>query len=192
MIPDWNISGVLPPIRPGNPGHSPDRSPYQTTLMDIVDRFSYTPERRDILKGLLEYRTALHAAGITKGFQWLDGSFMEVVEVREGRAPNDVDVVTFFHLPDGVSQLDLASAHASLFNHGHIKVTYKVDAYPVVLGAVFDSLHVKQLSYWYSMWSHTRQAQWKGFLQIDLSPEHDKEAESLLLAGMVEEVDDEQ
>lgn len=96
MIPNWNISGLIPPIRPGQPGHSPERSPYRIGLMDIVNKFSETPERRNILSGLLRYRQALHDLGMINGFQWLDGSFMENVETTQSRHPNDIDVVTFF------------------------------------------------------------------------------------------------
>ncbi len=101
-IPAWNSAGVLPPIRPNAPGSSPDRSPYVVDLAVLVDRFATSTERMAILDGLLRFRAALHAAGITSGFQWLDGSFLEQVEALEGRAPRDIDVVTFLALPQGL------------------------------------------------------------------------------------------
>lgn len=99
MIPDWNISAVLPPVRPGAPGHSPDRSPYVASFSQIVERFATSAERIRILQGLLSYRAALEGRGISSGFQWLDGSFLEHKEAIQAVAPNDVDVVTFFPLP---------------------------------------------------------------------------------------------
>ena len=39
---------------------------------------------------------------------------------------------------------------------------------------------VRQSTYWYSLWSHRRNGQWKGFLQIDLSPADDLIAEANL------------
>ncbi|WP_414651656.1 DUF6932 family protein [Hafnia paralvei] len=33
--------------------------------------------------------------GLAEGFQWVDGSFTENIELIERRTPNDVDVVTF-------------------------------------------------------------------------------------------------
>ncbi|WP_426763559.1 DUF6932 family protein [Hafnia paralvei] len=33
--------------------------------------------------------------GLAEGFQWVDGSFTENVELIERRTPNDVDVVIF-------------------------------------------------------------------------------------------------
>lgn len=106
-IPAWTANGVLPPINVLQ-RESVDRSPYAVSLLDYVLRFSSTPERQAIMGQFLRYRAALHSEGLVQGFQWLDGSFMENVEVTEGRAPNDLDVVTFYRLPPGTSQQRLA------------------------------------------------------------------------------------
>ena len=87
MIPAWTMAGILPPVRPGHAGHSPDRSPYAVPLWEVVEQFAATPSRTAILHGLLDYRAALHRSGLVSGFQWLDGSFMENVEARESRPP---------------------------------------------------------------------------------------------------------
>lgn len=45
------------------------------------------------------------------------------------------------------------------------------------LGTTFSPATIKQLSYWYSMWSHRKSDNmWKGFVQVSLSPEADKKA----------------
>jgi hypothetical protein len=72
----------------------------------VVQRFATSPERIRILHGLIEYRIALSNTIILGGFQWLDGSFMENKELIEGKAPNDVDVVTFFELPKEKTQAE--------------------------------------------------------------------------------------
>jgi hypothetical protein len=180
MIPDFNMAGVLPPIRPGQDGISPDRSPYPVALHAVVDRFAKTPERIAILQGLLDYRAALHGIGVNSGFQWLDGSFMEQVEVLESRPPNDVDAVTFFYLPQGVDQRTLATQHGALFTPKDIKENFNVDGYPVTLGTHMTPYHIKNISYWYSMWSHRRDGLWKGFIQVDLSPTEDVAARAAL------------
>ncbi|MBW7864315.1 MAG: hypothetical protein H3C30_07875 [Candidatus Hydrogenedentes bacterium] len=97
-IPEWNPSGVMPPIQSTAPT-AMERSPYPVSLTDFVLRFSTTNKCRAILSGLLGFRAALHSAGLTEGFQWIDGSFIENIEEIESREPADVDVVTFFHLP---------------------------------------------------------------------------------------------
>jgi hypothetical protein len=172
-LPLWNSLGLIPPIDEQQPT-SAERSPYVVSLTDFVLRFGQTPPRRKVLDGFLKYRAALHAAGLVSGFQWLDGSFLENVEVIEARAPNDIDVVTFFDLPAGKSQNDMLQQFPELFPtsrgvHLKLKETYSVDAYVEHLGKAPSRL-VRQSSYWYSMWSHRRNQVWKDFVQIDLAP----------------------
>ncbi|HQT00245.1 hypothetical protein [Acidovorax sp.] len=185
-IPAWNSAGVLPPIRPNAPGSSPDRSPYVVDLAVLFDRFATSPERMAILDGLLRFRADLHAAGITSGFQWLDGSFLEQAEALEGRPPRDMDVVTFLDLPQGLDQRALAQHHGTLFDQKHVKAAYAMDAYFAVLGQPTDQWQVKKIAYWYSLWSHRRDGLWKGFVQVDLDPSQDGDARAILnLAGGV-------
>jgi hypothetical protein len=182
MIPAWTSAGVLPSIRPGKLGHDFDRSPYRVPLSEVVDKFSSSPERLSILKGLLDYREALHMCGLVSGFQWLDGSFMEDVETLELRAPKDIDVVTYFHLPIGETELTLDKKAGDLFMNEYVKRTYSVDAYSQVLGSSTDELQVRLISYWYSMWSHRRDGIWKGFIQVELNPQQDIDARRILSA----------
>ena len=179
-IPAWNSAGVLPPVFPDEKGTSGNRSPYSVDLVSLVEHFATTPERREILDGFLRYRSALHQAGIVSGFQWLDGSFVERVEMLESRAPQDVDMVLFFDLPNGLSQQELFNQQRPLFDQHQIKKEYLVDAYFAILGQPTNSRQVKQIAYWYSIWSHRRNGLWKGFLQVDLNPSQDKEAQELL------------
>ena len=179
-IPAWNNSGIIPPIRPGEPGHSSKRSPYRASLIEVIDRFCTSQARASILEGYLQFREALQATGLDSGFQWLNGSFVEDKESRIGDAPADIDVVTFAQLPNGKSQGDLNSAAPHLFDHGHVKATYKVDGYFQFLGDPSSVFFVRQTSYWNSMWSHTRNHEWKGFLQVELAADEDAAALSYL------------
>jgi len=180
MIPEWNISAVLPPIRPGAAGHSHDRSPYKASLSEVVEKFAKTSPRLKILRGLLNYRAELRKRGISTGFQWLDGSFMEHKEILLQQPPNDVDVVTFFNLPNGLDEATFYPKIADLFDVVSTKKIYHVDAYPCVLGGPLGETHVTAISYWYSMWSHRRNGLWKGFVQVDISEEEDNIAMALL------------
>ena len=76
-IPDWDSSGVIPANIYGKPA-----SPYGVSLSDMVARFGGTESRQRLLTGLLDFRAELHNAGLVRGFQWIDGSFMENVEER--------------------------------------------------------------------------------------------------------------
>jgi hypothetical protein len=177
-IPKWNAQGVLPPIDPAGAPTSPSaRSPYRTSLVNVVLHFNTSPERLAILEGFLKFRAILHGLGLVKGFQWLDGSMLENVETLEGRAPHDVDVVTFYWLPAGKKQADIMAVGAASLSNP--KGDYKVDAYLVELGAPAETL-VERSRYWYSMWSHRRNGLWKGYIEVDLDPAEDVTAKQNL------------
>jgi hypothetical protein len=176
-IPGWNAMGLIPPIDTAKPAAF-ERSPYPVSLTDFVLRFGGTRERRDILRGFLAYRKALQNAGLTQGFQWLDGSFLENIELIESRPPKDIDVVTFYHLPAGKSQLDIVKQAPTLFPatalfRQQLKTTYHVDAFFQYLRVSPDIL-VTRSTYWYSMWSHRRTEVWKGFVQVSLASTDDQ------------------
>ena len=98
-IPQWDSRGLLPPHLGG--GTSADRrSPYRVSLLEMVERFGSTPARRKLMAGFLGFRAALHQAGLTQGFQWVNGSFVTDVMKRDNKEPQDIDVVTFYHLPN--------------------------------------------------------------------------------------------
>ena len=183
-MPKWNGNGIIPPVDPINPV-SAERSPYKVNLIDFILRFSITPERCKILKGYMDYRAALHAAGITEGFQWLNGSFLEQVEITENRSPNDIDVVTLYRLSSGSSEADILNNNSLLFpitapEKKALKDTFCVDAYYVSLGSQSEVL-LENGTYWYGMWSHKRDYTWKGFAQVDLDPANDSAAMQTLM-----------
>lgn len=185
-IPAWNAQGVIPPINALNPT-SAERSPYTVSLIDFVDQFSTSPERRNVLQGFLRYRAALHATGLINGFQWLNGSFLEDVETLEGRPPRDLDVVTFYRLPAGQSQQDVQLLAPHLFPinrtaQEQLKANFHVDAYLAHLGMIPERL-VERSTYWYSLWSHRRNQLWKGYVQINLAPTEDAAARAAM-AGL--------
>ncbi|ESZ27272.1 hypothetical protein X734_12650 [Mesorhizobium sp. L2C084A000] len=181
-MPAWNLVGLLPPIRPGEEGHGSDRSPYAATMLDVIGRFGTNEDRLAILAGLLNYRQNLYDLDVIEGFQWLDGSFTEDVESLMGRSPNDIDVVTFFKLPAGQTQESMWPQLHHLFDIEHTKQAFRVDGYPMILAEALEDRHVHEIAYWYSMWGHTRDRNWKGFLRVDLDPGADLNARNLLEA----------
>ena len=178
-IPNWNSRGVLPPVNSADPISS-DQSPYRVSLIDFVLRFGNTEPRQQIVTGFLNFRSALQAIDLVNGFQWIDGSFVENIEMIEGRAPRDIDVVTFFHMPDGENQETLLQATPRLFDPPATKEDYRVDAYFVQLNTDMPEPLVGQSAYWNRLWSRRRNGQRKGYVQIDLSPADDQEAKSKL------------
>ncbi len=180
MLPHWNGFGVLPPVRPEVPGSSPERSPYRISLTSLVDRFATSQERMVILDGLLKFRKKLHELDVVSGFQWLDGSFLEQIELLENRSPRDIDVVTFFDMPRDENQHSLRQKAEELFDTKHLKTAYAIDGYFIVLGQPLNAWQVRNVAYWYSMWSHRRDGLWKGFVQVDLDPSQDANARAVL------------
>jgi len=165
-IPDFDHNLVLPPHR-GNPILPTDLSPYPCSAVDLVERFATSPERKVILDGFLQFRIRLRSEGLRQGFQWLDGSFLEDIETREGRPPADLDLVTIYWGYDMAFQTALAKRFPEFISPVQSKATFRVDHYP------FDASHdpaktVEWSRYWAQLFSHNRQGVWKGMLRIDL------------------------
>ena len=174
-IPDWDHDGVLPANDVYDPA-SAARAPYPVSLCKLIARFGDTQPRRRLLHGLLDFRVELHRAELIRGFQWINGSFVERVEETRGRPPNDVDLVTFFFIPDGYSGATLQKDFSPLFDPINLKNDYAVDAYYVQLNHTSSEEIINESTYWYSLWSHTRGGKWKGYLQIDLAGADDGQA----------------
>ncbi len=140
-------------------------------MTEIVDRFATTDERAEILEGLLDYREELRNHGLINGFQWIAGSFCENVEIIRGRAPGDVDIVTFAHrnTNDVGGWIDFFMSNPQIFDPTHAKITFKTDAYFVDLD-IDQALIVDSTTYWAGLFSHQRNSHlWKGMLRIPLA-----------------------
>jgi len=175
-IPAFTIDGVLPPfVGPDGPGGAAvDLSPYIVTALEVVQRFGVTPERRTILSGWLRHRAAMRAIGFDRGFQWLDGSFVE------DKQPRDLDVVTFLYRPTGVRDRDTLAAmmHANLdlFLRPRVREVYSLDSFSIDLDGSSEGL-VGTSRYYLSLFSHRRgDTLWKGMLQVRLEDVRDDAA----------------
>lgn len=181
-IPQWNAQGVVPPVDPNDPV-SFARSPYTVPLREFVRHYAISPTRITILRGLLEYRAAIEAAGITQGFQWINGSFLEYKELRLGEDPNDIDVVTFYRLPPNTTQAEVFNRNSLIFaegRHEECKQRFRIDGYFQSLTVQAEHL-IFMSNYWYGMWSHQRDTfRWKGFFQVSLSSAEDVSASNFL------------
>jgi hypothetical protein len=121
-----------------------------------------------IAEGFLRMRGELAALGIC-GFQWLDGSFVEDIETRQGRDPADIDVVTFVAQPQRRTDIEAALTGRDLLNRAKTKATFHVDHFLVPL-CCEPELLVDLARYWYGLFSHCRNGIWKGMLRVELSP----------------------
>lgn len=165
------ILNILPPHL-GKDGKVEDLSPYRCTMTEVCDRFATSVKRVDILRGILDLREKLRAMTQDQGFQWIDGSFVEDIEVQENREPGDADIVTF-------SLVDLAKLDRQLLDRTHTKATFHVDHFLVRLEA-HPVLLVEATKYWYALFSHRRDRTWKGMLHVHLSKTDDEAARKIL------------
>ena len=172
-IPAFTIDGVIPPFVGANgPGGSSQNStPFVATSVEVVSRLGGTPLRAGILKDWLEHRRLLRALGVTSGFQWLDGSFVEAKE------PNDIDVVTFFRRPDAALSAPeievLLRENPEVFSRRVIRSKRALDAFFVDLDATSEAI-VDQSRYYFGLFSHRREDfLWKGMLKISLADDDD-------------------
>lgn len=185
-IPDYTISGVLPPYLGITPTIPASMSPYLTTLTRIAAKMCGSDQRKAIFRGLIAYRQQLAQIGMTDGIQWLSGSFMEDIESLETRHPNDVDVVTFCHRPahlvgDDAPWKAFFGANVALFDPRQVKPIYKCDAYFVDLNS--QAFNVVNLTrYWFGLFSHRRGGLWKGLLQVSLDVTQD-DADASAMVG---------
>jgi hypothetical protein len=180
-IPPFSIDGVLPPyVGPSGPGgSSQDMSPYEASVVEIVSTLGTSARRKTILTHWLDHRADLRAIGCQRGFQWLDGSFVE------NKDPNDLDVVTFVFRP--LTAIDHAKFRAFLMANRHVldpaqvKARYMLDAFFVDLNAFPESV-VSVSRYWFGLFSHRRVDElWKGMLQVRLENAGDDSAARTIL-----------
>lgn len=193
-IPRFNASGVLPPYVGCSPAQpAPMMSPYVVNVVDLVERFGFSRQRRIMLRGLLAYREALCRIGMRDGFQWLNGSFLEDIESRCLRAPGDIDVVTFSRRPaahrEPEAWTQFSLNHCSpLQDRMAVRARYHCDAFMVDLDG-HPELLVDSVRYWFGLFSHHRiSLQWKGMLRVSLADDFDPAAKALL--NQMEDDDD--
>lgn len=187
MIPNFTISGFLPPFRTeDSPANPQVVSPYRVSMLQLAHKLAFNEERKNILKGLVAYRTAIRSIGVTSGFQWIDGSFVEDCEKHRGRPPKDIDIITFAFRPQVYNEIDkwreFFASRRDLFDPEQSKKEFSCDAYFVDL-AIHPVYLVNQTKYWFSLFSHQRETLlWKGMLEVSLD-EDDSDVTTFLTEG---------
>ncbi|MEO6633181.1 MAG: hypothetical protein ABIN13_15705 [Mucilaginibacter sp.] len=166
-IPNFNHNHVIPPHL-GNPVNSSDLSPYTCTILEFCYHFAISKKRIEILKGYLTFRQRMASIGITQGFQWLDGSFLENIEVSETRDPNDLDLVTFYNGTSSPDITDIKLLFPEFSSPSLSKANYKLDHYTVDF--TYRPLATIELTrYWIQLFTHNRAGVWKGILHLPLN-----------------------
>lgn len=172
MIDAFNEVGLLPP----------NYMPIKTNIVEVVERFCTSKQRSILLRGLISYREELHNFEL-EGYQWIDGSFVTDKENREkdsdsGKAPNDIDVLTIYKLPDGATQETIADR--MVFDKKYVMRKYKIDAFPIEMQTLLSENGILKLAHWVNLFSHTKVNERKNFLHIPLGSVDDSNALELI------------
>lgn len=186
-IPGFNGNGLMPPFIGGD-ATSANRSPYFTHMTEVVETFGTTAERRSLLRNLISYRTLLAEEGYVSGVQFIDGSFVENIELAANRPPSDIDVFSILNLPSkyvGAAPELLQQGEAfwrdRVANREHNKEHLKLDTYALLVEGTPLGDMLQAVMYWYSLFSHQRDTfAWKGFLAIVVDPASDQAAAAML------------
>jgi hypothetical protein len=190
MIPHFDPQSCVLPPHLGDPTREDQLTPYLTTTVELCNRFATNLQRVAILRGLLRFREVSTHFGITDGFQWLDGSFIENKEARfpgpphflDVGPPNDLDVVTFFRpSSDPAFYQGINDKFTAFVDPLESKRQYLLDHFPLDLSDTPEML-VEGTRYWSGLFSHQRNSGvWKGMLRIELNtPMDDITARSML------------
>jgi hypothetical protein len=170
---------VLPPYVGPTPTDSASMSPFPASFCEYALVFGHSEPRVSILRGLHTYRSELRAQGFM-GFQWLNGSFSEQVELSRGRPPGDIDVVTFCYRPPHL--IDNAAFQAWFPGNQHLvhpkalKERLKCEAFFIDMHKPAHML-VNDVRYWAGLFSHQRgTGLWKGMVQVPLMSDDDDAA----------------
>lgn len=167
-IPAFTIDGILPPyVGPKGPGGAmEDMTPYVVSATEVVATLGSSSQRQTILRHWLNHRAALRRIGFTRGYQWLDGSFVEQKD------PKDLDVVTFTYRPtnakDKAALTALINANLGIFHRTLVKKAFMLDAFFLDFEGSAEAL-VSVSRYYLGLFSHRRGDDlWKGMLQVRL------------------------
>jgi len=131
----------------------------------------------------------MYGHGYVAGIQFLDGSFVEDVERHSGREPGDIDVFSLLSIPQRYVQSPATwNPDGFTFWAGEIqnqplnKSRFELDTYAVLIEDMPFVHLVKDVMYWYSLFSHQKLSfAWKGFVAVLLDQGQD--ADALLALG---------
>jgi hypothetical protein len=177
-IPDFDHNYVLPP-HVGSPTDPGQISPYAATTLELALKFGTSPARKTILYKYLNFRSELKKHNLNNGYQWLDGSFLENIEISEGRSPRDLDLLTIFWGYDDSHLTVVNTIFPSFFDPGESKRLFQLDHYTINMekAVVYPEATADLIRYWIQLFSHNRNSVWKGMLKINLNtPTDDNDA----------------
>lgn len=182
-LPPFDLRGLLPPFKGGDPVTA-DRSPYFCDMSELCATLGTSDHRKQLLRNLIAYRALLATDDYADGLQFVDGSFVENIEQIESRNPTDIDVFSILSPPAKyVGNLAAWNAvgvtfwQTEIIDQAKNKARFSLDCYAMMFDASRPAALLKQLLYWYSLFSHRRaNHDWKGFVAVPLDAAGDQAA----------------
>jgi hypothetical protein len=184
-LPSFDLRGLLPPFA-GDAASTADRSPYWVTMTEFASKMGTTPHRRQLIGNLISYRRMLTNEGYVGGIQFIDGSFVENVEIVANRPPTDIDVFSVLNAP-AKYVADVAAWQTTglpfwqneIVDRDRNKQRFSLDTYAVLFEerAAQPMNLINDIIYWYGLFSHQRETlAWKGFAGLAIDPVDDQAA----------------
>lgn len=119
------------------------------------------------MRGYLRHRAELRNYGL-HGVQYVDGSFID----KMTREPRDIDVITFFVPPPEFNAAKAKAERPDVFDRHLSKHAFHCDALFVNLTLdPFETLDITR--FWYGLFSHNREDEWRGLLHVTLAADED-------------------
>ena len=182
-LPPFDARGLMPPFL-GTDARTPDRSPYFVGIVEFAGALGTTAHRRQLLRNLIAYRALLAQDDYLSGIQFIDGSFVENVELTASRPPGDIDVFSLLNAPAKYLSNPPSWAASGLpfwqdeiIHRDKNKSRFSLDTYALLFEELRPDSLINGVIYWYSLFSHQRATlAWKGFVALALDPLGDNAA----------------
>ena len=182
-LPPFDMRGLLPPFL-GADETSHARSPYGVTMTELAAGLGTTSHRQGLLRNLITYRQLLANEGYVSGIQFVDGSFVENVEINASRPPSDIDVFSILCRPAKYTadppiwvSNGIPFWQDEIANRVKNKSRFGLDTYALLFEELTPDDLIRNTIYWYSLFSHQRSTlAWKGFVTLSLDPVADQAA----------------
>lgn len=136
----------------------------------FVSNLPNISHRENLFNNFKLFNSRFYCSSLTLWVQWLGGSFTTNKEF-----PNDIDVVNIINF-DSLNENDI-SAHIvsnSLTRRFNSKQQFNVDSYIIVHceeDEVEYGIYKGWIDYWTNLWSHDRNDNPRGFVEIDQGKE---------------------
>lgn len=168
-IPDFDHNNVLPPFINGRPGIPANHSPYVCSILEFCTKFATSEVRIQLLNKFVEFRIKIHEVGITNGFQWVDGSFLENKEKALDQSPNDIDVATFFQVTSPNTEAKVQSSFPEFVDRKLAKDNFRLDHLLLHITSLSPYDLIRNTNFISKLFSYSRRGVYKGMVEIHLN-----------------------